>query len=372
VDEDEIIKKQLEDGKNEQEYTVWNYIYPNDGKIEDIPRERKYLSVYWRDGANATVLDIRSFSYKPIIAPRWSEIEGPYGYGPGHLALSDCKELQKLEEDKLEAVAVAIRPPITVPEDMAGLPINNYPGGVTPRKDGGMSPDSKHAILPLYNVRPDLNAMRETIMQVEQRIDKAFFTDLFAMMLALSARPKQMTAREVNELAQEKMSLLGPVLSNMDIGLLDPVVDATMQILLENGTIPPPPEVLQGVEYKTKYVSVLHTEMQATSAMGSMIKLLDFAAIMIQLKPDVADKIDADQGIDEAAQALDCPATFILDDEAVAAVRQARAEQQQAMIAQEQLLKAAPGLARGAKDLSQTPTNDEDSALNQVTEAFNQ
>lgn len=369
VAEDVAVKTALDTDRREQKFVIWNLVTPNGGGLDvpDIDKGMPYLSLYWREGSpTETMLDIRGYGFNPIMAPRWHILAGAYGYGPGHVALGDAKELQKLESDLLQAIAKSVDPPVTVPESMRDEPINTFPGAVTYRRDGGASPDHRQSVAPLYEMRLDIGALREQIQVVEERISRAFFTDLFAMLLQLSTRPKQMTAREVNELSQEKMSLIGPVLTRMNTDLLDPLIDAAFAIMFEAGLFPEVPEVLQGMPLTVRYVSILHTEQQSSSRLGSMIKLIDFGAMVAQLDPSCADKIDTLQAIDEAADVLDVPAGVVRSDEVVDRMRQERVEEQQAQ-QMAAAAAAAPGMARAARDLSETRTG-QGSALDGVLE----
>lgn len=354
--EDDAVWRAMEGGRRETPFVVWNLVSPRGALVDagDVDRRMPYVSAYWREGSTQNLLlGLRGFSYNPILAPRWHVLAGPYGYGPGHMALGDAMELQRLESDLLQAVAKGVNPPVTAPESMRDEAINTFPGAVTYRRDGGMGADRRPSVAPLYEMRLDTMALREQIRAVEDRINRAFYTDLFAMLLQLSTRPKQMTAREVSELSQEKMSLIGPVLTRMNTDLLDPLIDAAFAILQEAGLLPEAPEALQGMPLTVRYVSALHTEQQSTSRLGSMVKLLDFGAMVAAVDATAADKIDTLQAIDEAADVLDVPAGVIRSDEQVAEMRQARADAAAAQAA----AAAAPGMARAAKDLSETPAD---------------
>ncbi|HGE1973894.1 TPA: portal protein, partial [Pseudomonas aeruginosa] len=77
--------------------------------------------------------------------------------------------------------------------------------------------------------------------------------------------------------------------------------------------------------------------------------------------PEVRDKFDADQWVDEYAEAAGVVPTVIRGDEEVAAIREQRARQQQAAEAQQAL---ASGI-EGAKLLSETQVTP-DNALGQL------
>lgn len=348
---DTAVSNALAANRHEDTFLIWHLIQPNDGSFE-VPDTHPFVSIYWRDASSEdTILAVRSFSYCPILAPRWQILNGSYGFGPGHVSLSDAKELQRLETDSLKSLALLNDPPLTAPASMRQDAVNTFPGGITYYDPLG---SDKPAITPLYEVRPNIEHLEAKIRQVESRIDRNFFNDLFAMMLNLNQRPKQMTAREVNELAAEKMALLGPVLTRLNTDLLDRLVDAAFAILLESNRFPAPPEILLGQPLNVQYVSILHTEQQSVSRLGSMIRLCDFIAMIAPASPDCVDKIDADQAIDEASQVLAVPARVIRSDAAVAKIREARAAQQQAAMQAEAASRLIPGAAKAARDLGET------------------
>ena len=348
---DAAVQNALDANRLEDTFLVWHLIQPNDGTF-DVHETHPFVSIYWRDTSSEdTLLAVRSFAYCPIIAPRWQILNGSYGFGPGHVSLSDAKELQSLETDSLKALALLNDPPLAAPASMEQSAINTFPGGVTYYDSLG---SDKPTIGPLYEVRPNIEHLEAKIRQVEGRIDRNFFNDLFAMMLSLNQRPKQMTAREVNELAAEKMALLGPVLTRLNTDLLDRLIDAGFSICYEAGRFPPPPEIIQNADLNVEYVSILHTEQQSVSRLGAMIRLTDFISLIAPASPECVDKIDADQAIDEASKVLAVPAKIIRSDKDVAKLRAARAAQQQAIMQAEQASRIIPGAARAARDLGET------------------
>jgi hypothetical protein len=72
-------------------------------------------------------------------------------------------------------------------------------------------------------------------------------------------------------------------------------------------------------------------------------------------RPEIFDKFNADQAIDEIATDLKIPATVIRSDEEVAAIRQQRA----AAIAQQQQMANLQAATQAAKNLGQAPVNKE-------------
>ena len=61
---------------------------------------------------------------------------------------------------------------------------------------------------------------------------------------------------------------------------------------------------------------------------------MEQVAPLAQVNPEIFDKLDTDQMVDELAQRMGVPASIIRSDEQVAAIRQQRAEAQAAQRAQ--------------------------------------
>jgi hypothetical protein len=88
------------------------------------------------------------------------------------------------------------------------------------------------------------------------------------------------------------------------------------------------------------------------------MRFSQFAGGILRLSPESADKIDADQMLDEAAQALAVPGSCIRSDRDVENIRAGRAEAQRAQMeaaAAAEAGRQAPGYADALKTLSETP-----------------
>jgi len=361
----ESVKRACEDGKDEQRVILWNLISPRDGKrTPEVDESMAFSSIWWtgaqqKDAAGDTagIVDIRGFNYNPILCPRWDVLEGVYGTGPGRIGLPEVRELYRLELDSLKAIAQRVDPPLAAPSSMEGRAINTYPGGITYYAEtmGGHAP----VIQPLVPSPPDVQAVEAKIAQVEARLRRVFYADLFNAILNVANHSGvQMTARQVEEMSGEKISLLGPVLTNLNHGLFDPLIDTVFAIMTEHGLVPEPPEGMQGEEFQAEYVSTLHLRQQEEARLGGIMRFSQFAGGILQLSTASADKIDADQMLDEAAHALAVPGGCIRSDRDVQRIREERAQAQREQMeaaAAAEAGRQVPGYADAAKTLSETP-----------------
>jgi len=356
-------RQKIADGKLEDRVEVWNIICQNDGteKFKDVDPTRPYVSIYWTDevGSNSSdnnngILDISSFAYKPMAVLRQMESGSVYGKGIGEMSLPDAKELQELEEYELRMIANEAEPSMIAPSSMKGKPFNMFPGGIT--FFDGITGTGASPVQRLFETREGIDKVDAKIQIITDRVGRFWFNDLFAMMLQINESNRtQKTATEVSELSGEKVTLLGPVLTQMD-EFLNAVIDAVFQILLEDGVIPEPPAALVSgrADISVEYTSTIHAEMKAALKMRAINMLIEMASMLAQAKPEALDKIDVDKIIDEVSKVYPGAAAYIKSSKEVAAIREARNAAQQQAVAQQQYADMMKNAGANAKALSET------------------
>lgn len=337
---------------------VIHVIEPNEDFDERKPESKykRFKSCYFEAGAqNDDMLRESGYDDFPLMAPRWSVTgEDIYGNSPAMDALGDIKALQLEQKRKAQAIDKLVNPPMTAPSSLRNQRASLLPGDVTYIDIA----QGQQGFTPAYQINPRINELMMDIQENQGRIRRAFFEDLF-LMIANDSR-SNITAREIQERHEEKLLMLGPVLERLNDELLDPLIDRTFNIMLKFGMIPPPPKELQGMDMSVEYISVMAQAMKMVG-ISSIERTMQFAGQMAQANPQVLDKIDFDQAIDEYSAMLGAPPSLILDDEAVAAIRQKRAQEQQQM----QQMAMMQQSAQSAKTLSETEVTD-DNALGQM------
>lgn len=332
----------------EKTFMVQSLIEPNEDAAPGLQRKdrRPFRQIYWIDGADADrhgCLAIDGHYEMPVRVGRWDASTGKaYGPSPALNALGDIKQLQYLESKKLKLIDLSADPPLGLPDAL-----RNKGGSLEPGSRTYITPlQTQQTVGPLYTPVPGaVERVQNEIMQVEARVERTFFADLFRMLDFLDDR--QRTAYEISERKEEKVAMLGPALESLTDDVLDPVVERVYGILDRRGMIPPAPDVLDGVPVKVEYTSML-AQAQKAAGLGTIERTLGFVASAFQAtggqRADVWDKIDFDQMIDEFHDRNGGPARMIVSDEDVAAGRQQRAQQAQ----MQQLAALAPALKQGA------------------------
>lgn len=294
-------------------------------------------------GANK-FLSESGFKRFPGLCPRWNVTgNDAYGSSPGMDALGDVKQLQFDQLRKAQGIDYQTNPPIMVPTAYKDAARGRLPGGVMFVDAAGPGQGVRSA----FEVNINLQHLLEDINDVRERINGAYYADLF-MMLANDTR-SGITATEVAERHEEKLLMLGPVLERLHNELLSPLIDNTFDYLARANALPPAPESIQNMELNVEFISVLAQAQRAVAAQG-VDRLLGTVASIAQGKgdPSVWDKINVDQVVDDYGDMFGVNPEIIVPDDMVAKAREARAQVQQA----QQLAAAAPQMVDSAKTLS--------------------
>jgi hypothetical protein len=337
-------------GNYDQWVLVQHVIEPRTGR--DITKKdalnMKFKSCYYEQGGQSDpnkMLGESGFKRFPALAARWAVTGNDvYGTGPGHDALPDIRQLQHEQLRKGQAIDYQTNPPLQVPATLKEAGVNRLPGGVQYVDNVG----GDNAIKTMFDVQLDLRALQESIIDVRSRIKANFYEDLF-LMLANDTR-SGITATEVAERHEEKLLMLGPVLERLHNELLDPLIDATFERIMDANILPPPPQSMQGREVNIEYVSML-AQAQRAVGLASFDRAIATVGALAGAKQDqsVWDILDTDKLMEEYNDALGVPARIVRGPDQIAQIRAARAQEAQAAKA----MQAADAMANTAATASQ-------------------
>jgi len=333
--------------KYEKSFNVHWLVEPNRNSKEGKSRfDMPYMSLYWVEGSgDSEWLYVGGFHEWPVPTARYLVSGGEaYAKGPGWFAEGDAKMLQALAKDLLMSVELGVKPPMQATANAVRQGVNLIPGGAT------IVEDLSNPIVPLFNVNINVDHLRMTITDVENKIKRAYSADLFLMLDQLEKG--QMTAREVMERSQEKLSQLGPVVERLQYEFLNPIIERVYSILDRAGIFPDFPddlmEMLEDREVKIEYVSPL-AQAQKMSGLVNIEQAIAFTGQMMQVWPEVVDKIDPLETVNRYFEMLGAPATIRRSDEQVQEIQQARQEEQMQQQQMQQMIQAAPAVEQATK-----------------------
>ena len=275
---------------------------------------------------------------------------------PGITSLQGCKQLYHDTKRMAQAIDKTVNPPVQAPSSMQrGNQVNLLPGGVN--YYDAATPNS--GVQPLFNMNFPVADLGGQMQEIRGRINESWFVDMFLM---ISQEDDVRTATEVAIRNEEKLLVLGPVLTRVQTEILDPAIDRVFNIMSRNGMLPPPPEELEGKDLRVEYISMLAQAQQSVGA-SSVERLVNTVTAMgANGFPNAFDKLDEDAVIDEYGGILGVSSRLIRSDEDVAAIREDRARRAQA---QEQAAMAEQ-MAKAAKTASEVDVS-EDSAFDRLT-----
>lgn len=348
------VKSALANGNYQLPFEVYQFVVPNENRnaqydnAANMPVSSIYID---KAGMGETkrgdeFLLTEGFHEHPVLVARWDvTAEDVYGTSPAMDCLGDARAIQLQQRRKAQAIDKLVDPPMWGHPSLRNDRQSLLPGDTTYSEPVGNSPGYQ----PVYQIRPDVNSLLQDIYDTSKRINQVMYTDLF-LMLSQSDR-REITAREVDERHEEKLLMLGPILERLNDELLDPLIDRVFSIMLRKGLIPEAPPELEGVDLKVEYISILAQAQRAVATAG-IEKLAAFSAGIAAIQPEIMDKVDTDQMIDEYANAVGVAPTVVVPDDVVAQKRAARQQQQQAA----QMAESMPDIAKSLKMMGETQT----------------
>ena len=274
-----------------------------------------------------------------------------YGFAPYEnvrACVQDAQRLRRVLQVCAQRIAI---PPLLIPEKLKGN-VDTNPGGHT------IIPSSGDAVPREWLTGADPKWLMELLAQNREEIRKAYHTDMFRM---FSERSKQMTVREVNELASEKLMPFGPSFTRF-VSDFRITMFRLFGIAMRSGLIGDEsdyPEAVK-VDLGDDLVDVMAPNVVYQSRMALAYKNQEIAATdrmlervgaVAQARPDVWDNVDVDAAVRETARADGVPEHLLVPAKQIASQRKRAAESNAAAMLVQQMAQQAG--AQGAQGPAQ-------------------
>lgn len=355
----------------DQEFVVAHAIEPNfvladrgNGAktVRVVPGSFTYREVYWLKGIKtARPLSVAGFRTKPFMAFRWSKVSNDaYGRSPCMDALGDSKQVQLETRRKAEFIEKLVRPPMGANPELKNEPSSIIPGNITYTN----TENGKKGFWPLFEVAPAaLAPMVEDIKQVNARIEKALFVDVFMAITQMQGvQPRnelELTKRDL-----ERLQKLGPVITLVEEELRN-ALTRVLEIMERRRMLKPKPKSLQNAPIKIDFLSLMRIAQRSATA----VSMKDFMATMGGMSsaakaagiPDPLRKVNLDKTAEKFADVTNFPSDCLYTDQEVEdhdKIRHAETAKAQAPA------QAMAGVT-AAKTLSETNTGGQ-TALSQI------
>ena len=278
----------------------------------------------------------------PYMLGRWTKgTAETYGRSPAMNALPDIKMVNRMSETTISAAQLAVKPPITAPDQGVVGSVRMVPAGITYVRadmlERGVRPEP-------MNLSGRISIGLDMENQRREAIRSQFFVDLFMLLMS---RPT-MTATEVIERNEEKIAILGPIIGRQMSEKLDPLIARCFGIMSRRGKFPEPPPELSGQQITVEYVSLL-ARVQKLYITKAISGTFQDVAEYSQVAPEIWDNIDPDQLFDIVADIRGFPVKARRSKEMLARIRQAKQEAAQQQLALEEAGQGVGALATAKK-----------------------
>lgn len=261
-----------------------------------------------------------------------------YGISPAEMAKYEITRLYAMGKSLMHAGHLASRPFWQAPREMRGT-LKLTPDAINWYDDPArrIMPGTTGSNYPIGSDREE---------QARETIKRWYSVDFF---LAMQSQKGDRTAEEIRELQSERASLLGPQMERLSYDL-DAVIGRVYDLMAQAGQLPDPPAALEeaGEEpVRIEYVGPLAMARKQNYALGPVRAALRDIGALAQIDLTVLDNYDWDvvsRYMSEQNGGL--PSRAVRDKQAVAALRDGRAQAQQAARTAEMLQKGAETAAK--------------------------
>lgn len=298
----------------------------------------------WVAEDGKSVLKRSGFPEMPYMVSRYLKRTGSrqqYGYAPFEqvkAAILDANKLKQILGVVAQKHAV---PPVLIPDNLVGN-VDARPGGRTVFRANSPSLPQEW----LTNSRAE--GLFEELQDARETIRRAYHTDLFRM---FAEREKQMTAREVSELAAEKLMPFSPSFTRFTADF-QVAMERIFNVLFRAGVFGQVRDIPQSVIRKTReglaevpppkvvYQSRVALAIRQSEA-AAADRLVERALALVQVDPSVLDNIDTDEYLRLNGRNDGVPESVLRNEQKRDEMRQSRAEAQAQQAELEQAALAA-------------------------------
>lgn len=341
------MRKAIDERKYETEFELVHVVRPNtryDTEAMDFrryPIAERYLAI-----DEKMFLRRRGFQTMPVSVSRHTTSAGEkYGRSPAIKVLPTINGVNAMRLTTLRAGHKAVDPALIFYDDEGITKIASKPGGM----NAGLVDEAGRVLV--HRMPGGETALPYAMQDIEserQVIKTAFLEEFYKILTDPNSR---MTTTEVLEVMAKQGVLVRPYAGRYAMEKQGPVSNRDLALAMEHGQIEPfPPEVLEAgawplIDYENPLAAMARAE-----ATGKTLRFIEAITPIAQVDGGaVFDYLDTDAMIPGMAEEIGVKPSYIRAPEAVAQIRQKRAEEKQQAMQVEQLQGAADAYQKMAK-----------------------
>lgn len=320
----------------------------------DDRTNRPFQSLYL-DVQHKHCVDEGGYRVFPYQCLRWGKpnVETPWGWGRGHMALPEALTLNAIDQDALRALRMHIFPPVWV------IGAGRETVGTVSLRPGAINPIATGASVQWMNPGGNFNVQQLSIEARQQRIRQIFFLDILDQIPPLDGRPRgNVTAYEIAQRIRLTAQVLGPAFMRILHEFLNPFLDCCFDNLLHARVFPDPPESIwlaaaaNNGRIDPEYLGPLARATQ-TEDVDAIDETIQFGLGIGQATGNYAilDNLDLDEAYRRRAKVRGVPAYLLRDPTRVRRLREERAQQQQQSQDRQAILDAAQAVGQAGPGL---------------------
>ncbi len=292
------VHKNVKEAYEEENGAGKGRIFQHLHAIEPRPANERELgkkdgeNMPWRsmhvDLSNRKMMREGGFNEFPSIITRfllWN-LFIKYGWGPGFESLPEVRGVNFFEKLKKVLAERQATPPVMHPE--------NQEGDIDIRPAGRTTFDSKNPQAKAHAWMMDgrYDIAIEELRDSRQRIQRAFFVQLFQLLTNNSELRREKTAFEVAQMLAEQVKNFSPTFTLLKEDFLNPLLTRIFNICLRAGRFPPPPdsvlvETAEGFAIPTPKVNHVSKIAMLIKSIENenWIEFLQIAGLLQQMSP---------------------------------------------------------------------------------------
>lgn len=324
------------------------------GKYLGVATQKPFASVVLALDFKDAILEESGFDSFPYSVPRLNVEEGSvYGTGDAWKALPDAMVLNALQADVEAGVALRVRPPMFAPARLFGKAVDRRAAALNIYEESALGFQNIKDAIQYMPVGGDVGIGTQYMEMLERRIEQAFGTDW--MRLPDSGNR---TATEINDRRDTRLRAMAALIPGVDRDLMGVCASRTLEVMVQEGQLPAPPEQLSSVEVDWDYAGPLAIAQQMGQA-DIFERLLGLAERVAGIDSNEIAVLALGEGLRSTADALGAPNGLTRSREQTKAIQDANAQRAQEEHEAEMAAKGAAAVRDGAQGVQSAVAADQ-------------